>query len=409
MDTYFHEVLATVKTSGGFEEFNMRTPLKVASFIKQLASKNPSFQELLTVTAAALYEDGYIDSDDIDEEFLSYVSSELLRSWYDAQDATRRALKPSDLSVSETIMMFSQGVPPGEFGFPEKTRAVRLALESLARLASLSELNTRESFDPDSSGRDREGSSKFETWLVEEVLPTLRDEGLEHVNSELRSAFSAFHFEVKLSEIPTAVRRESSDGSRSWFDVRICMEVTSAYGKYMFAEPVNIKYVRMSNEEESFSDKSNTGGAGAFRYAMLGLEDKTQRKISERVTESTEAERLVEIFQSVSVTDENSYAIRNCDYWFWAFEKRREGAPIERSQVSSFLCTDPLGVGGRSPMTYNSAQSFPSIQINFDLAGSGGMSVTHTALEARDRFLQWWVPKVAAPAQSVVSVCQKHL
>ena len=100
----------------------MRTPLKVSSFIEQLASKDPSFQELLNVTAAALYEDGYIDSDDVDEDFLSYVSSELLRSWYDAQDATRRALKTSDLSVSETILMFSQGTPPGEFGFPEKTK-----------------------------------------------------------------------------------------------------------------------------------------------------------------------------------------------------------------------------------------------------------------------------------------------
>lgn len=409
MDTYFHEVLATVKTSGGFEEFSMRRPDKVAAFIEQLASENPSFQELLDATAADLYEDGYIDNDEADGAFLSYVASELLRSWYDSQDASRRACKTIDFPNSESAVMFHHGTPPGEFGFPEKTRAVRLALESLARLASLSELNTRESFDPDSSGRDREGSSKFETWLVEEVLPTLGEEGLEHVNSELQAAFASSHFEVRLTEIPTSVKRESNDGSRSWFDVRIIMEVTSSYGTHVFAEPVNIKYVRMSNEEETFSDKSNTGGAGAFRYAMLGLEDKTQRKNSERLTESSEAERLLEVFNSVFVSDDAPYTVRNCDYWFWAFEKRRDGAPIERSQVSSFLCTDPSGTGGKSPITYNSSQSFPSVQINYDLAGSDGMSVTQTALEARDRFLQWWVPRVAAPAQSVVSVCQKHL
>lgn len=387
----------------------MRTPRKVAAFIEQLASENPSFQELLSTTADVLYEDGYIDNDEIDGEFLSYVASELLRSWYDSQDATRRVCRPIDLSKSESSVMFYHGTPPGEFGFPEKTRAVRLALESLARLASLSEMNTRESFDPDSSGRDREGSSKFETWLVEVVLPTLGADGLAHVNSELDAAFASFHFKVRLTEIPTSVKRESSDGSRSWFDVRICMEVISSHGTHVFAEPVNIKYVRMSNEEETFSDKSNTGGAGAFRYAMLGLEDKSLRKGAERLAESSEAERLIEVFNSVKISEETPYMVRNCDYWFWAFEKRRDGAPIERSQVSSFLCTDPSGAGGKSPITYNSSQSFPSVQINYDLAGSDGMSVTQTALEARDRFLQWWVPRVAAPAQSVVSACEKHL
>lgn len=387
----------------------MRSPAKVSAFIENLASQNPSFQELLEVLSHDLHEDGYIDSNDIDSAFLLYVSSELLRSWYDEQDALRRASQSTDHSKTEPAMMFHQGTPPGEFGFPEKTRAVRLALESLAKLAYLSEMNNRASFDPDLSGRDREGSSKFETWLVEEVLPSLGKEGLEYVNSELKAAFSSSHFEVSLMDLPTAVKRESSDGSRSWFDVRICMEITSSNGRYIFAEPVNIKYVRMSNEEESFSDKSNTGGAAAFRYAMMGLEDKATRKLSEKSSDTPEAERLVEVFDAVRVNEGQPYLTKNCDYWFWAFEKRKEGAPIERSQVSSFLCTDPSGMGGRSPITYNSAQSFPSIQINFDLAGSDGMSVTQTALEARDRFLQWWMPKVAAPAQSVVAVCQKHL
>lgn len=305
------------------------------------------------------------------------VAQEVLRCQYDAQHS--RALG------QHLLFEAADGRLQG-FGFTERIDAVRTALNTLASLARESELNTPRHFDhtkvedPDESEKKADGrklGEGFDKWLLKDVVASLGEVGLAHVNRALAATFYAKPFSVTLAELPVAAP------NRSWFDTKLYFQVETAAGESMsFSEPVNVKY-----ESSSSPTHSNSGGLQSLASAMFGDGSKAWKM--KKLIPAIEA--------SLTLPHGTKYGQPEGDYWFWAFRKDKDDAPITEAFSSSLLSIDPYATSAvagtddsqdKTPLRFNGQQSFPHLQVHYEVA-SRSMRPPRTALEARDRLWNW--------------------
>ena len=391
MGNLLHDVLTYVRNDGGLQTYSTRTNEALEERITQMYQHVPddedwSFQCLLESLAEQMCSEELIDTPQVDEYFIRLTAENVLRLCYEEQEETRDHHAMHD---QVTGVFSPQGVPPPGFNNELRLGLVRTTLDLVGIEAYTSELNTRDNFNPDAAVDGRDGSSDYETWLVEEMLPSFGQDALDRVNAGLAEFLSSnknYPFRVEMREFPLSPKAESSDGrqgksKRHWYDVSVKLYLVSEDSEYVIHEPVNIKNVKL----ESKDPPANSGGARTLRYAMLGVEGESQ-------IETTSLIRAVQ--ESLQTGVDTPYGVRDCDYWFWAFEKKPGGNPVERIFVSSLLGIDPsagavLPGKNREALKYNAAQTFPYLQVDYEVAAMS-MSATNTALEARDRFWQWW-------------------
>lgn len=391
MGSLLHDVLAHVRNNGGLLTVETRALKNLEERITQMNQHVPddedwSFQCLLESLAEQMCSEELIDTPQVDEYFIRLTAEHVLRLCYEEHEETQA---PQELHDQVTGVFSPIGDAPPGYNNQLRSNLVRTALDLVGKEAYSSELNTRGNFDPDAAADGREGSSDFETWLVEEMLPSFGQDELDRVNAGLAEALSSFKnypFRVEMREFPISPKADSSDGQqgkgkRHWYDVSIKLYLVSEDSEYVIHEPVNIKNVKL----ESKDPPANSGGARTLRYAMLGIEGESQ-------IETTSL--IMAVQESLLIGVDTPYGVRDCDYWFWAFEKKPGGNPVERIFVSSLLGIDPsagavLPGKNREALKYNPAQTFPHVQVDYEVAAMS-MSATPTALEASDRFWQWW-------------------
>lgn len=306
------------------------------------------------------------------------AARKVLRSWY---QACWHSANNQDLLFDPSIYAVK------EFGFPERTDAVRTVLETLSVLARDSDLNTTKAFAaPKIGGKTVTGRAlgkHFEIWLLDTVLPSLGEKAVEQVNVALAATFFAHRsqFTVRLLTLPTS---EPSD--REAYDTKLEFAVTDSRAvTRTFGAVVNVKY-----ESDASTSAGNSGGTRMLAHAML----------PDKVAGWTEVDLVKAINSSLRVGAGESYSVPDGDYWFWVFKNSQDEAPIADSHVTSLLTVAPEAKVAHAntaeskdtdPVRVNMAQSFPGLQLQYE-AASRRSTTPSTALEARDRLWNWYLP-----------------
>ena len=363
-----------------------------------LAVLRDSADQMIKHAIAELFQEIHSSTDECGTLFcsencphvLEAAARHVLRLWYDR--ATQGAQSHDQLFDSGRNHIDG-------FTFVHRSQVMKTALGEMSVLVRDSSHNAVETFNPPKGKKDntkvaaanadvekvtesngRDIGKYFETWLLDETIPKLGPEAIERVNSALAATFFAEPFSVTMIGLPA-----SEKSTRAAFDTRLTFEVTDRSGNSMsFTDVVNVKY-----ESASSTSPGNSGGARMLAVAMLGPTSTTSKE--EHLTQ--------EINKSLNVDD--TYTVEDSDYWFWCFKREDNAPPVTEFHVTSLLTIDPdaesavtrtaEGENARA-IRLNGQQSFPCLQVKY-ASGERRTRFAGTALEARDRLWNWYMPK----------------
>lgn len=332
------------------------------------------------------------------------------QEWQHASDSVLRAVYRALERPETALVSVTSGGVTHEFRFPHRAIAVRAALHELGLFARSSEYNTPRAFNIKAPAKARTGrgeSSAFEYRLLDGLISRndkTRHDVLRRVNNALFREFAGYPFDVELVEVPKSAKQGG------WYDMMLKFRVSVGNQvQEFFSEPVNIKYqsAKMTAGVRQ-RQLSNTNGARAFAYMMLGT--------TSYPGQANDLSAFSAIASSLRTTRgrgraSRPYLVPESNYWYWSFDKPNSPheAPIGASHVSSLLTAPPAAfVAPDAAIAFAPAQTFPSVQADFAFVAALEPDDPVTCLQGRDRLVQWLFEQYEQLLHAQLANLSKH-